>query len=222
MPDVELGEYVYEQFARITQALSSPKRLRILNFLCQGEKPVEVLAEQAGQSVALVSAHLKVLREARLVESRKEGRRVYYRIANEDVVRFWVSLRRLGESRLPEVREALRDFFGDRESMARVTGADLLGIVEKGEVLLLDLRPADEYAQGHIPGARSVPRDVLERTMAGLPTDREVIAYCRGPYCIVAEESVALLRERGFQAHNLRAGVAEWRSASLPLATGDL
>ncbi len=213
----EVRERLYQNFARIGQALSSDRRLHLLNLLCQGEKSVEELAEATEQSVAATSAHLKVLRQAHLVESEKRGRYVVYALASEEVVRFWVSLRELAALQLPEVREARRLFHDEPESVVRLDAPTLLERVERGEVLLLDLRKANEYRSGHLPGAHSIPAEELEAHLAEIPRDQEIIAYCRGPYCVVSVDAVHRLQREGYKARWLDAGVAEWRAAGYAL-----
>jgi len=211
---------LYNQLARIGKGVSSPQRLEILDLLCQGEKAVETLAAQAGLSIKNASAHLRVLRAARLVETRKEGRHVHYRLADESVCTFFLALRGLAESRLAELREVAREYFDRRGDMTPVDRRRLLERVRTGEVTVLDVRPAAEFRAGHIPGARSVPLDELERALSSLPRDQEVVAYCRGPYCVMALEAVERLRARGYQAVRLEDGVAEWKAAGLPVEHG--
>jgi rhodanese-related sulfurtransferase/predicted transcriptional regulator len=209
---------VYRLLARIGRGVSSPARLEILDLLAQGEKTVETLALQAGLSVKNASAHLRELRSAGLVEARREGRYVHYRLADESVSVFLVGLRAVAEARLAELREVARKHFGRRD--ADVSPHDrrrLLERVRAGEVTVLDVRPAAEYAAGHIPGARSVPLEELERALASIPKDQEVVAYCRGPYCVMALEAVALLEASGYRATRLDHGVAEWRAEGLPI-----
>ncbi|MCB9642620.1 MAG: metalloregulator ArsR/SmtB family transcription factor [Myxococcales bacterium] len=213
----DVRERLYQNFARIGQALSSDRRLRILNLLCQGEKSVEDLAEATSQSVAATSAHLKVLRQAHLVEGDKRGRYVVYNLASDEVVRFWVSLRELAAVQLPEVREAKRLFHEEPQSIAELDAPTLMERVERGDVLLLDLRESSEYTAGHLPGARSMPAEDLDTQLEALPTDQEIVAYCRGPYCVVSVDVVHRLQDKGYKARWLDAGVAEWKAAGYPL-----
>ena len=208
---------LYQQLAQIGHAASSPHRLRLLNLLGQGEKSVEQLATAIGQSVAATSAHLKVLRSVCLVETRKEGRNVFYRVAAEEMAPFWVALRRLGERVLPEVREVVRTYYSDPDSLAELSGRDLIDQVRQGRVTLLDLRPAPEYAAGHLLGARSVPAGELEEWMQRLPKRKPLVAYCRGPYCVTALESVRRMRDAGLNVRRLPLGIVEWRAAGLPV-----
>ena len=203
---------IYAQFARVGKAFAAPRRLELLDLLCQGPRTVEALAEQAAISVANASQHLQVLRGARLVVADKQGLYVEYRLADDEVARFFVALRGLAEYRLAEVEQVTRDYLEARGAMEGVAGDELLRRVRSGEVTVLDVRPAEEYRAGHIPGALSVPVSELKARLHELPRDREVVAYCRGPYCVMAVEAVALLRKRGFRAHRLEHGVADWRA----------
>lgn len=203
---------VYEQIARVGKAVSAPKRLELLDLLCQGPRTVEQLADQAGLSLANASQHLRVLRAARLVEAEKRGLYVEYRLADDEVGRFSHSLRSLAEARLVEIQHVARTYFERRGAMQPVAGDDLLRRVNDGEVTVLDVRPELEYRAGHIPGAISIPVAVLKARLRELPKNREVVAYCRGPYCVMALEAVELLRKKGFKAQRLEDGVIEWRA----------
>jgi rhodanese-related sulfurtransferase/DNA-binding transcriptional ArsR family regulator len=211
---------VYEQFARVGKALASPRRLELLDLLGQGPRTVEELARQAGQSLPNTSHHLQVLRAARLVEAEREGLFVTYRLAAEEVGTLFAALRELAESRLAEVAQVRREFLESRGAMEPIERAELLDRVSRGEVTVLDVRPREEYAAGHIPGAVSVPLGELAGYLDRLPRDREVVAYCRGPYCVLALDAVDLLSDHGFRATRLEDGVAEWRGAGLEVATG--
>jgi rhodanese-related sulfurtransferase len=208
---------IYEQLARIGKAAASPKRLELLDLLAQGPRTVEVLASQMGQSLANVSQHLQVLRGARLVESQKDGLYVTYRLADDGVGSFLLALRRLAESRLVEIEHVMRGFLEEREELEPVDREALVKRIRRGEVTLLDVRPAGEFHAGHIPGALSVPTEDLKRRLSSLPKSREVVAYCRGPYCVYAVDAVKVLRARGFKAHRLDEGVLEWRARGLPI-----
>ena len=203
---------IYEQFARLGKAISAPKRLELLDLLCQGPRTVEALAEQAGISVANASQHLQVLRAARLVETEKKGLYVEYRLAGDEVCTFFFALRGLAESRLAEVEQVAREYFEQRGAMEAVESEELLRRVRNGEVTVLDVRPPEEYRAGHIPGALSIPIGELKARLKELPKDREVVAYCRGPYCVMAVEAVELLRKKGFTAHRLEQGIVDWRA----------
>lgn len=210
---------IYEQLGRIGKAVASPRRLELLDLLCQGPRTVEALARQAGQSVANTSQHLQVLRAARLVEADKQGLFVTYRIADQKVCAFFMALRGLAESRLLEIELVTRQFLEARGEMERVDRDALIERVSSGEVTLLDVRPPEEYRAGHIPGAVSVPLAELALKLAELRADREVVAYCRGPYCVLAVEAVALLRAKGFKATRMEDGVPDWRARGLPVET---
>jgi rhodanese-related sulfurtransferase len=203
---------IYEQFSRLGKAVSAPKRLELLDLLCQGPRTVEALAGQAGLSVANASQHLKVLRAARLVDAEKKGLYVEYRLADDQVCDFFVALRGLAEARLAEVEQTTREYLEGRGAMEAVEGEELLRRVKDGEVTVLDVRPSEEYRAGHIPGALSIPVGELKARLEELSKDREVVAYCRGPYCVMAIEAVELLRKEGFEAHRMEQGVADWRA----------
>jgi rhodanese-related sulfurtransferase len=211
---------IYEELARIGKAVSSPKRLELLDLLCQAPRTVESLAREAHQSVANASQHLQVLRAARLVEAEKNGLFVTYRLADLDVCGFYRILRLLGESRLVEIERITRDYLKGREGMAPVDREALLGRVERGEVVVLDVRPRLEYLAGHIPGAWSVPLSELEARLQELPREQEIVAYCRGPYCMLAVEAVERLRSHGLKATRLEQSVSDWRARGHELATG--
>ncbi len=206
---------IYEQFARIGKAVASPKRLELLDLLCQAPRTVEELARQSDQSIANVSAHLQVLRAARRVDAEKDGLYVTYRLADEQVCAFFQGLRKLGESRLAEVEHIARTFLQERDALEPVDREALVKRVKRGEVTVLDVRPAEEFQAGHIPGALSVPLANLKRQLAKLPKSREVVAYCRGPYCVLALEAVEILRARGFRATRLDEGILEWKARGL-------
>jgi rhodanese-related sulfurtransferase len=213
----ELKNNLFEQVARIGKAVASPKRLELIELLCQGEKPVELLAAQAEISVKLASAHLKELRLARLVENRKEGKYVLYRLASTSVADLWVTLRTEAEERLVELQVALASIVEHGDELEGVDRAAILKKARAGDVLVLDVRPEEEFAAGHLPHARSLPVDELRKRLAELPKDVPVVAYCRGPFCLMAKDAVALLRKKGYQAFHLTDGVAEWRARGLPV-----
>jgi rhodanese-related sulfurtransferase/predicted transcriptional regulator len=211
-PHRRFKDSIYEQFARIGKAISAPKRLELLDLLCQGPRTVEALAEQAAMSVANASQHLQVLRAARLVDAEKKGLHVEYRPADDEVYRFSFALRELAQARLAEVEQVTRDYFEERGAMEAVGGDELLRRVKAGEVTVLDVRPPEEYRAGHIPGALSIPVGELKARLKELPKGRDVVAYCRGPYCVMAVEAVELLRKKGFKAHRMEQGVVDWRA----------
>lgn len=199
--------------------MASPKRLELIELLCQGEKTVEVLAAQAEISVKLASAHLKELRLARLVETRKDGKYVLYRLASNSVADLWVSLRAEAEERLVELQLALASIVAHGDDLESLDRVSILRKAQAGEVLVLDVRPQDEYASAHLPHARSLPLDELKLRLAELPKDTPVVAYCRGPFCLMAKDAVELLQKKGYRAIHLTDGVAEWRAHGLPLET---
>lgn len=213
---------LYGHFARIGHALASPRRVELLDLLAQGEKTVELLAEQAAMTVKNASAHLRVLREARLVETRREGTFVHYRLAGDDVVELLRSLQTVARDRLAEVEQITDLYLTRRDQLEPVTVRELRRLVREGLVTVLDARPREEYEAGHIPGALSVPVAELQRRLSEIPKDREVVAYCRGPYCVYSLEAVTLLREHGYQARRAEEGLPEWRTSGLPVATGPL
>lgn len=212
MPNRRFKDAIYEQLARLGKATSAPKRLELLDLLCQAPRTVEALAEQAAISVANASQHLQILRRARLVDAEKKGLHVEYRLADDEVCRFFFALRGLAEARLAEVDQVTRDYFEQRGSMETVEADELLRRVKKGEVTVLDVRPSEEYRSGHIPGALSIPVGELKARLEELPKNRDVVAYCRGPYCVMAVEAVELLRKKGFKARRMEQGVVDWRA----------
>jgi len=219
-PNRRFRDSIYEQFARLGKAVSAPRRLELLDLLCQGPRTVEAIAGQASISVANASQHLQILRAARLVEAEKKGLYVEYRLADDEVCRFFHSLSRLAESRLAEVGQVTHAYFEQRGAMEAVPRDELLRRVKSGEVTVLDVRPIEEYRAGHIPGALSVPLSELKARLKELPKDREVVAYCRGPYCVMAVEAVELLRKKGFRAHRMEQGVVDWRARGWRVEAG--
>jgi rhodanese-related sulfurtransferase/DNA-binding transcriptional ArsR family regulator len=214
-----LKDQLYGQVARIGKVMASPKRLELIELLCQGEKSVELLAEQGGLSVKLASAHLRELRLARLVEARKEGRYVLYRLADAEVANLWVVIRNVAETRLAELQQALHSMLDPEEALLPLDRAEILRRAAAGEVIVLDVRPAAEYDVARLPHARSVPVGELRQRLSELPPDLPVVAYCRGPYCLMARQAVELLRAEGRSARHLSDGVAEWRARGLPIET---
>jgi len=208
---------LYQQIARVAQALGSDGRLQLLEYVAQGERSVEELATMSRLSVANCSKHLQVLRHAGLVVARKEGLRVYYGIAGDDVLGLFVALRTVAEHRMAEIERLLRSWLGARDPLEPVAPADLMRSVKKGLVTILDVRPEEEFRAGHLPGAINVPIDKLERFLTKLPKGKEVVAYCRGPYCLMSYDAVERLRERGWRARRLQDGFPEWRAAGLPV-----
>jgi rhodanese-related sulfurtransferase/DNA-binding transcriptional ArsR family regulator len=215
-----LKDAVYEQLARIGKAVASPLRLEILDLLAQAPRTVEAIGEETGQSTANASQHLQVLRRARLVEARKDGLYVTYSLAGDEVRAFVLSLRRVAEARLAEVGRITREFYEERGVLEPVDRDALVKRVRRGEVTVLDVRPTAEYEAGHIPGARSIPIDELRKKLATLPKSREIVAYCRGPYCVYSAEAVKILRARGFKAVRFDEGVSEWKDRGLAVEEG--
>ena len=211
---------LYEQLARIGKVVVHPKRIELLDLLCQAERSVEALAEATGLKLTTASAHLQVMRQARLVETRRDGTRVFYRAAGEEGCRFVGAMGDLARTRLAEVDQILRSLGTDAAGTERVSRDERLARARAGEVVVLDVRPAEEYSAGHIPGARSLPLEHLEARLDELDPDLEVVAYCRGPLCLLAPEAVALLRGRGRRARCLEDGLPEWRQAGLPVEEG--
>lgn len=211
---------LYSQLARIGKALSSPHRLEILELLAQGERTVDSLANELGASVANVSQHLQALRQATLVESRKEGLFVYYRLADPEVFDLSKVIRTVAERRLADLERLVNEHFGNRTDAEAVPIDELLKRARSKDVVILDTRPASEYIAGHIPGAISVPVDDLQRRLKELTKGREYVAYCRGPYCVYADRAVVLLRANGRRARRLSEGFPEWRWAGLPVSQG--
>ncbi|MBE7519550.1 MAG: metalloregulator ArsR/SmtB family transcription factor [Thermoflexaceae bacterium] len=214
-----VSEELFAQFARVTAALAAPGRLKLLDRLCQGEQNVETLAEASGLTVANASHHLRVLAGARLVSSRRAARQVFYRLADDAVGRFWFALRDLARDRLAEVDRAVAAYLAGDPGLAAISRAELLERMAAGDVVVLDVRPGAEYRAGHIAGAVSIPLDELAARMAALPPGRQVVAYCRGPYCFLAVDAVRMLRARGLAASRLEDGLPEWRAAGLPVET---
>jgi len=213
----EFKDRLFGHFARVGKALSSPRRLEIVDLLAQGERTVEEIARETSTSVASASQHLQALKAARMVEARREGLYMHYSLADEDVFLTWQAVRALAESRLSEIDGVVEAYLVDRDALEAVDASDLLERLRDGSVVVLDVRPEEEYRAGHIPGALSVPVDALEAALKTLPRDREVVAYCRGPYCVFSDEAVAFLRARGYRARRLRQGLPDWRAAGMPV-----
>jgi len=209
---------IYEQFAKIGKALGNPSRLELLDLLCEAPRTVEVLAKAAGLSVANTSRHLQVLRSASLVEGSKNGLYVEYRIGGPAVCQLITSIRTLAEDRLAEVERITRRFLDGKQGMDPVDRDELIQRVREGSVTVLDVRPEEEYRAGHIAGALSLPLEQLESRLGELPKDQEIVAYCRGPYCVMSVKAVEILRARGFSAARLEDSVREWASRGLPVA----
>jgi rhodanese-related sulfurtransferase/DNA-binding transcriptional ArsR family regulator len=216
----EFKAALFEQFSLVASAFASAARIEILDVLAQGERSVETLADEAGLAVANTSRHLQVLKGAHLVTSRKDGLQVFYRLADPLVIEGYRALRRLAQARLAEVDRLVRDYFSSADGLEPLDKTELLRRARVRDVVVLDVRPREEYSAGHIAGALSMPLGELRRRLADLPKDRRVVAYCRGPYCVLAAEAVRLLRQLGMDAVRLSEGFPEWRDAGLPVETG--
>lgn len=212
-----LKDLLYEQVARIGKAVSSPKRLELLELLAQGEKTVEILAKELSADIKLTSAHLKALKDARLVIARRDGKYVIYRLAGGDVASLWVMLRQVAEEHLLELKLALDRMVADPARLASVGREDLLEQARRGEVIVIDVRPQDEFETAHLPFARSMPLAEIERRLSELAPDKEIVAYCRGPFCLLSAEAVSLLSAKGYRVRKILDGVSEWQAAGLPV-----
>jgi len=221
MSSLRPKQHVFASLAAIAQALGHAHRLEMLEHLAQGERSVEDLADRAGITLANCSRHLQLLRRAGLVEGRREGKRVFYRLAGEDaVIGLLNALSRVGERNSAEIARVMASYFRARDELEPVSRTELLDRLRAGAAAVLDVRPEDEFQQGHLPGALNIPLAQLERRLAELPPDREIVAYCRGPWCVLSFEAVAALRQRGFQARRLEDGFPEWKVAGLPIGPG--
>ena len=217
-----IKDLLYEHVARVGKAVSSPKRLELIELLAQGEKSVDALAAELSVDIKLASAHLRVLREARLIASRRDGKYVYYRLAGSDVAGLWVTLREVAEEHLLELRMVLERMVADPATLASIGREALLEQARQGAVIVIDVRPRDEFATAHLPFARSMPVAEIEQRMSELPRGKDIVAYCRGPFCLLSDEAVALLAARGYRARKISDGVSEWQAAGLPLQTQPL
>ena len=221
MSSLRPKQHVFSSLAAIAQALGHANRLEMLEHLAQGERSVEDLADRAGITLANCSRHLQLLRRAGLVEGRREGKRVFYRLAGEDaVIGLLNALSRVGERNSAEIARVMASYFRARDELEPVSRTELLDRLRAGAAAVLDVRPEDEFQLGHLPGALNIPLAQLERRLAELPPDREIVAYCRGPWCVLSFEAVAALRQRGFQARRLEDGFPEWKVAGLPIGPG--
>ncbi len=213
-----LKDLLYEQVSRVGKALSSPKRLEILEMLAQGEKAVETISAEVAIDNKLASAHLKALKEARLVQTRRDGKRIYYKLTGNDVAHLGVSLRQVAEEHLVELQMAVQKMVANPNHMVSVGRKELMAQAKRGEVIVLDVRPQDEFDTAHLPHARSLPLAELALRLAELPRDVEIVAYCRGPFCLMSDEAVKLLQAKGYRARKTSDGISEWQAAGLPLA----
>ncbi len=219
--DRQFKDQIYEHLGRIGKALSSPKRLELLDLLSQGPRTVEVLAEEAGLNLANASKHLQILRAARMVDTEKRGTYVVYTVGGETVAQFIRALRLLAEERLVDIKDIATRYLEGRQGMEAVDRKQLLKRARDGGVTVLDVRPKEEYVAGHIAGAVSIPLGELRKRLKELPRHQEIVAYCRGPYCVLAIKAVEMLRKKGFRAIRLEDGVTDWRARGLPLAVGE-
>ncbi len=211
---------IYEHIARVGKALSSSNRLELLDLLCQGEKTVETLAEQAELNVKITSAHLKVLKAARLIENQRSGRYIYYRVADQAVVAFWAKFRDLAQSRLLEIQQLMNQLNSGQNSLVGYNRKTLLRQAKASEVIVIDVRSPDEYASAHLPYSRSLPLQELKKKLSTLDPKKEIVAYCRGPYCVLSHQAVDYLKSKGFRASKIDDGVSDWVAAGLPIEQG--
>lgn len=222
MPDQRVKGELFDQFARIGKGLASGRRIEILDILANGDRTVDALAEQVHLTIANTSQHLQILRDAGLVTSRREGTFVRYGLATPEVFEFWTSLRSLAANRLAEVERLVEAYVGSRDGLEPVSRKELYKRLRSGDrLVVLDVRPKDEFEAGHLPGAVSVPLAELERRLKQVPKNREIVAYCRGPYCAFAPEAVRVLNKRGYRARQLEDGFPEWSAAGLPIERSD-
>jgi rhodanese-related sulfurtransferase len=210
---------LFEQFARVAKSLASPNRLELLEALSQGERGVDALSQASGLSIANTSHHLQILRDSGLVQSRKEGLQVIYSLTGDDVLRLIALMRQVAETHLAEVDRIVREHFESRDHLKPVRRDELMQLAAAGETIVIDVRPASEYAAGHVPGAINIPIDSLPQRLMDLPRTQEIVAYCRGPYCMLAFDAVTKLREEGFRARRLEDGYPEWKADNLPTSS---
>ena len=213
----QFKDEIFAQFARIGKALSSGRRLELLELLAQGERAVEDLAVETGQSVANASQHLQVMRQAQLVDSRRDGNYIRYRLADQNVLHLWLALRDLGQARLAEISRLVETYLKDRNALEAITCSELRRRIRNGNAVVLDVRPAQEYAAGHIAGARSIPVAELRTRIKEVPKKRLVVAYCRGPYCVFADQAIEILRGAGYEAFRLDGGFPDWQVQGMPV-----
>lgn len=211
---------LFEHFARVAKAMASPNRLELLEALAQGERGVDALAQASGMSVANTSHHLQILRDSGLAESRKDGLQVFYRLSDDAITPVLAGIRGIAERRLAEVERIVRENFDSKDNLTPVRRDELLGLVRSGEAMVIDVRPPAEYGAGHIEGAVNIPLESLPERLSKLPHDQEIVAYCRGPYCMLAFEAVETLRRFGYQARRLEDGYPEWKADQKPIEGG--
>jgi rhodanese-related sulfurtransferase/biotin operon repressor len=221
MSSIPPKKRLFEHFARVAKAMASPNRLELLEALAQGERSVDALAQATGMSIANTSHHLQILRDGGLAVSRKEGLQVFYRLTDDDIPAILAGIRRVAERHLAEVERIVRESFESRDKLTPVRREELLELVRSGEAVVIDVRPPAEYKAGHIPGAVNIPLDSLPQKLKELPQDQEVVAYCRGPYCMLAFEAVEALRRHGIPARRLEDGYPEWKAEHRPVEKGE-
>lgn len=215
----QIKDSIYGYMGIVTKALGSPKRLEIIELLSQGEKSVEIIAEQAELGLKNASAQLKELKAARLVDSRKDGKYVFYRLSDPQVARFWIELRRFSQNRVAEIQQLISDAIGSEDVLEKIDRETLLKRAKSGDVILVDVRPEDEFSEAHLPYARSIPITELKARLKDLPKSKTIVAYCRGPYCFYAKDAVELLRKKGFKAEPLKDSVYDWVVDGFPVET---
>jgi rhodanese-related sulfurtransferase/DNA-binding transcriptional ArsR family regulator len=221
MSNKHIKDMLYEQVSRISKALASPKRLEILDMLAQGEKAVESIAAEVEIDIKLASAHLKALKESRLVNWRRDGKRIFYSVSGPDVSQLTLMVRGVAQEHLLELQMALKQIVASPQNLTQMGRKDLMTRAKKGEVIVLDVRPTEEFEMAHLPYARSLPLNELSKRIAELPTDVEIVAYCRGPFCLMSDEAVKILREQGLKATKTVDGVTEWLYAGLAVSTNN-
>jgi rhodanese-related sulfurtransferase len=221
MADREAKDALFDAFAEVAKALGSGRRAEIVDVLAQGERSVDDVADELGQSVANTSHHLRALARAGLVRTRRDGTRIFYALASDKVTGLWAAMRDVAAEHVAGIERLAAAYLGDRDGLEAITREELTARLRRGDLILLDVRPEPEYRAGHIAGARSVPAAELRRQLRSLPKDTEVVAYCRGPYCVYADDAVRELRRRGFRAQRLEDGFPEWKQAGLPVAAGN-
>jgi|SRR6185436_17307225 DNA-binding transcriptional ArsR family regulator/rhodanese-related sulfurtransferase len=217
MDNRSLKDLLYEQVSRVGKALASPKRLEILEMLAQGEKAVETVAADVALDIKLVSAHLKALKQARLVQSRRDGKRMLYRLSGDDVAQLGVALRHVAGEHLVELRLAVQQMMSEPDRLTQLGRKELMAQAKRGDVIVIDVRPREEYDTAHLPYARSLPLAELAKRLAELPRGAEIVAYCRGPFCLMSDEAVTLLKKKGYRASKTMDGISEWLAAGLPI-----
>jgi rhodanese-related sulfurtransferase/DNA-binding transcriptional ArsR family regulator len=217
----EFKDIVFEQFARIASAFASAKRLEMIDVLAQGERDVESLAKQVGMTIANTSRHLQIMKGVRLVETRRKGVQIFYRLADEKVYRCWKELQELAESRVAEIREVVRAFYQEQDALETLTREQLWQRMQEQSVTVIDVRPQEEYRQGHLPGALVISLSELKDKLKELPRDREVVAYCRGPYCVLSAEAIKILKAAGIRSVRFKDSVLDWKESGMPVESSE-